>query len=218
MKNITLSSNTILKYRILIAALSWFTIIANAVLYVLTGGSILQWFNIYKSFTWQSNLIVTLWLTLAILWHNKPETLAKITGPLKGACTVYITITLIFFAILLAPFFPPPTGWAGFTNNVTHYITPIAFIVDWILTENKVRYKWKYLPYWIFTYPVVYQAFVIIHGTFTGNYIYYFFNVNAIGILGVAIFVSIIFTTGIVLGCVYIATNRMRTKILDGQF
>ena len=211
MKDIKLSKNTILVYRIIFAGLSWFTIIAGAVLHVLAGGSILEWSNSFKSFTMQTNLFVTVWLTLAIIWHNKPETLKKISGLLKGAFTVYITITLIFFAILLAPFYQP-TGWAAFSNLVLHYITPIAFIIDWILTETKLRYKWKYLLFWVFTYPVCYQAFVIIHGTFTGNYIYYFFDVNALGISGVAIFVSIIFTTGIVLGSLYIAINRKRTR------
>ena len=211
MKDIKLSNNTILIYRILIAGLSWFTIIAGAVIHVLNYGSILDWFNSFKSFTMQSNLIVTIWLTLAILCHNKPESLEKISGLIKGAFTVYITITLIFFAILLAPFYQP-TGWAAFSNLILHYLTPIAFIVDWILTENKLRYKWKYLPYWVFTYPICYLAFIFIHGTFTGNYIYYFFDVNALGILGVVLFVSIIFTAGIVLGCLYIAINRRRTR------
>ena len=212
MKDINLSSNTVLIYRIIFAGLSWFTIIAGAVLHVLNYGSIFEWFNSFKSFTMQSNLIVTVWLTLAIIWHNKPESLEKISGLLKGAFTVYITITLIFFAILLAPFYTPPEGWPAFSNLILHYITPIAFIVDWILTENKLRYKWKYLPYWITTYPIFYQVFIFIHGTFTGNYIYYFFDVNALGILGVALFVSIIFTTGIILGILYIAINRKRTK------
>ena len=98
MKDINLSNITILIYRIIFAGLSWFTIIAGAVIYVLTGGSILEWLNSFKSFTMQSNLIVTLWLTFAIIWYNKPESLEKISGLLKGACTVYITITLIFFA------------------------------------------------------------------------------------------------------------------------
>jgi len=212
MKNITTSHNAILIYRILFAGLSWFTFIASAVNYALFYGPILEWFNSFKAFSIQTNFMVTIWLTLAILWHNKPETLEKITGPLKGALTLYITITFIFFAVLLAPFYPPPIGWAGFSNNVFHYITPIAFIVDWILTENKLRYKWKYLPYWILIYPLCYLAFVFIHGTFTGNYIYYFFNINALGILEVALFASIIITTGIVLGCLYIAINRKRTK------
>ena len=211
MKDINQSSNTILIYRILFAGLSWFTFVASIVNYGLYYGPILEWFNSFKAFTIQTNFMVTIWLTLAILWHNKPETLEKITGPLKGALTVYITITFIFFAVLLAPFYQP-TGWAAFSNIVFHYITPIAFIVDWILTENKKRYNWKYLPYWILIYPVCYQAFIFIHGTFTDNYIYYFFDVNALGILGVALFVSIIFTTGIVLGCLYIAINRIRTR------
>ncbi|GAG69889.1 unnamed protein product, partial [marine sediment metagenome] len=211
MKNINLSSNTILIYRILFAGLSWFTFIASIVNYGLYYGPILEWFNSFKAFTIQTNFMVTIWLTLAILWHKKSETLEKITGLLKGAFTVYITITFIFFAVLLAPFYHP-TGWAAFTNLVFHYITPIAFIVDWILTENKLRYKWKYLPYWIFIYPVCYLAFVFIHGTFTGDYIYYFFNINTLGILVSALFVSIIITTGIVLGSVYIAINRIRTR------
>ncbi|NVM20038.1 MAG: hypothetical protein HWN80_20220, partial [Candidatus Lokiarchaeota archaeon] len=71
---------------------------------------------------------------------------------------------------------------------------------------------WKYLLYWIITYPICYQAFVFIHGAFTGNYIYYFFDINALGILGVVLFVSIIFTTGIVIGSVYIFINRIRTR------
>ena len=211
MKDMNLSRNTILIYRILFAGISWFTIITSAGLHVLMYGSILEWFNVFKSFTMQSNLIVTVWFTLAILWHNKPESLGKITGILKGASTVYITITLVFFAILLAPFYQP-TGWAAFSNLILHYVTPIAFIIDWILTENKKRYTWKYLPYWIFIYPVCYLAFVFIHGTFTGSYIYYFFDINALGILGVFLFVSVIITTGIVLGCLYIAINRIRTR------
>ncbi len=210
MKNISLSSNTILIYRILFAGLSWFTFIAGAVIYALNYGPILEWFNSFIAFTMQTNLIVTVWFTLAILWHNKPETLEKITGLLKGAFTLYITITFIFFAVLLAPFYQP-TGWAAFSNLVLHYITPIAFIVDWILTETKLRYKWKYLLYWIL-YPLGYLVFAFIHGTFTGNYIYYFIDISALGILGYVLFVSILITAGIVIGSVYIAINRKRTK------
>ena len=212
MKNITLSSNTILIYRIFFAGLSWFTFIAGAVIYAINYGPILEWFNSFIAFTMQTNLFVTIWLTLAVLLHNKPETLEKITGPLKGALTLYITITFIFFAVLLSPFYQP-TGWAAFSNLVLHYITPIAFIVDWVLTETKLRYKWKYLLYWIL-YPIGYLVFVFIRGMFTGNYIYYFLDINALGIFGYVVFVSILIAVGLVLGSVYIAINRKRTKSL----
>jgi len=210
MKNITLSSNTILIYRILFAGLSWFTFIASAVNYALNVGPILEWFNGFKSFTYQTNLIITIWLTLAVLWYNKPETLKKITGPLKGAFTLYITITFLFFAVLLAPVYQP-TGFAAISNLVLHYITPIAFIVDWILTETKLRYKWSYMVYWII-YPICYLVFSFIHGTFTGNYLYFFLDISELGILGYALFVSVLITVGVVLGCLYIAINRIRTK------
>ena len=210
MKDINLPRDTILKYSILVAALSWFTLIASVVNYGLNYGPILEWFNSFKAFTIQTNLLVTIWFTLAIIWHNKPETLVKISGPLKGALTLYITITFIFFAVLLSPFYQP-TGFAAFSNLIFHYITPIAFIVDWILTETKLRYKWNYLPYWII-YPLCYLVFIFIHGTFTGNYLYFFLDINALGILGYALFVSILIMVGIVLGSLYIAINRKRTK------
>jgi hypothetical protein len=211
MKDFDLSNNTVLIYRIIFGGLSWFTFIAGIIIYGLFYGPFYEWFNSFRAFTIQSNFMVVIWYTLAILWYNKPESLEKITGLLKGAFTAYISITFIFFAILLAPFYHP-TGWAAFSNLVFHYIAPIGFIVDWILTENKTRYKWKYLLYWIGIYPVCYLVFIFIHGAFTGNYIYYFFDINALGIFGVTIFVSIIMTTGIGLGSAYIAINRMRTK------
>ena len=210
MKNITLSSNSILIYRVFFAGLSWFTFIASAVNYGLVYGPILEWFNRFKSFTYQTNLIVTIWLTLAVLWYNKPETLEKITGLLKGAFTLYITITFLFFAVLLAPIYQP-TGFAAFSNLIFHYITPIAFIVDWILTETKLRYKWSDLPYWII-YPICYLVFSFIHGTFTGNYFYFFLDISELGILGYTLFVSVLITVGLVLGSLYIAVNRKRTR------
>lgn len=211
MKDLNLTSKTILIYRIIFGGLSWFTYIAGIIIYGLYYGPFYEWFNSFRAFTIQSNFLVMIWYTLAIVWYNKPESLERITGLLKGAFTVYISITFIFFAILLAPFYHP-TGWAAFSNLVFHYIAPIAFIVDWVLTENKSRYKWKYLLYWVGIYPICYLAFVFIYGSFTSDYIYYFFDVNALGIFGVTIFVSIIITTGIGLGCVYIAINRARTK------
>ncbi len=210
MKNLTLSSKNLLIYRVIFASLSWFTIIASALIYTFTYGTVLPWFNSFKAFTMQTNLIVTIWFTLAIIWHNKPESLDKIMGPLKGAFTMYITITFVVFAILLSPFYQP-TGFAAFSNLVLHYITPIAFIIDWVLTETKVRYKWNYLLYWII-YPLCYIIFAVIHGTITSNYLYYFLDINALGILGFVMFVSILIAFGLALGCLYILINRKRTK------
>lgn len=210
MKNLVLSGKNLLIYRIIFATLSWFTLIASASIYAFTYGSVLPWFNSFRAFTMQTNLIVTIWFTLAIIWHNKPESLDKIMGPLKGAFTMYITITFVVFAILLSSSYQP-SGFAAFSNLVLHYITPIVFILDWVLTEIKVQYKWNYLLYWII-YPLCYIIFAVIHGAFTGNYLYYFLDINALGILGFVMFVSILIAFGLALACLYILINRKRTK------
>jgi hypothetical protein len=203
-----ISNKFILIYRIIFTALSWVTFIASAIYYSITYGELLPWFNGFKSFTMQTNLMVTLWFTLAIVFHNKPETLEKITGPLKGAFTLYITITFLFFAVFLS-FLYTPTGFAAYTNLIFHYITPIAFIVDWILTETDTKYRWNYLLYWII-YPIGYLVFAFIHGTFTGDYIYYFLDLSALGILALAV-VPFLVMLGLIIGCVYIFVNRKRT-------
>jgi len=210
MKNITFSDRTILIYRIIFAGLSWFTIITGALINSISTGLPLLWLVSFKYYTMQTNLIVTIWFTLAIGWHNKPESLEKIMGPLKGAFTLYITTTFIFFAILLQMFYQP-TGWAAFNNLILHYITPIAFIIDWILTETKQRYKWRYFQYWII-YPICYLVFSFVLGTFTGDYLYGFLDINRVGIIGYVLIICFLLGVGSGLGCLYIIVNRKRIQ------
>jgi hypothetical protein len=210
MENITLSNKTILVYRICILVLTLFTIITGWSISAIESGLPFIWLIGFKYYTMQTNIIVSVWLILAIVWYNKPESLKKITGPLKGAFTLYITTTFIFFAILLQIFYRP-TGFAAFSNIILHYVTPIAFIVDWVLTETKLKYKWNYLPYWTI-YPLCYLLFSFIHGSLTGDYIYPFLNINQLGILGYSLSIFLLVSSGLGLGSMYIAINRKRVK------
>ena len=210
MKMINLSNKTILIYRIIFVALSWFTIITGFIINSISSGLPLVWLLGFRYYTMQTNLMVSIWFTLAIVWYNKPESLKRIMGSLKGAFTLYITTTFVFFAILLQMFYRP-TGWAAFSNLILHYITPIAFIVDWVLTEYKIKYEWRYLPYWII-YPICYLVFALIHGTFTSDYLYPFLDISRRGIQGYLIIICFLIGVGIALACLYIAINRKRTK------
>jgi hypothetical protein len=210
-KSIALSNKTILIYRIIFTSLSWFTIITGWIISSITSGDPLTWLTGFRYYTMQTNLMVTIWFTLAIIWHNNPGALEKIMGPLKGAFTLYISTTFVFFAILLQIFYYP-TGWAAFSNLILHYITPLAFIADWVLTENKIKYEWKYLPYWTI-YPIGYLIFSLIHGTSTGDYIYPFLDVSTRGPLRYLIIICFLLGVGIAIGCFYIWFNRKRIKI-----
>ncbi|MFX0058533.1 MAG: Pr6Pr family membrane protein [Candidatus Hodarchaeota archaeon] len=211
MKNINLSNKTILLYRIVVVSLSWFTIIVGVFINTISSGLPFVWLVSFKYYTMQTNLIVSIWFTLAIIWYNKPDSLEKIIGSLKGAFTLYITTTFVFFAVLLQVFYHP-TGWAAFSNIILHYVTPIAFIIDWIFTENRIKYNWKYLFYWI-VYPISYLAFSMIHGTITGDYLYPFLDISRLGIFRYLISICFLLGVGIFLACLYIGINRYRIKI-----
>ncbi len=174
-------------YRFFFALLGWFTLLLSEFLRIqnfATNTSSLfdLLFGSYRFFTMQTNLFVVLWLTFALIWRNDPEHLSKIMGIIKGGITLYITVTFIVFAVVLSPYYQP-TGIEAFLNLMTHYLLPLAFIGDWILTENN-DYEWRFIPFW-FVYPILYLCFAVIHGLTTGSYLYPFLD---LGGLGVAVF------------------------------
>ncbi len=208
-------------YRIVIAGLIWFTMISSPILDVLGGSTMLdatvRYFSRFVAFTMQTNLFVVLWLTIAIALQllDKQEILEKISGSLKGAIMLYITITFVFFSLLLAPF-SIASNFAGFFslgNIVLHYIAPIAFIADFLiidgkLAENKVRYEWKHLPYW-FIYAIFYLIFGAIIEFTTGRAIYWFIAIGD-DLLQYGLFVFLLISTGAVISCLYIYISRKR--------
>ena len=201
------SDKRIFVFRLFFAVLGWITFLIAQIFSILDTS--LPWlyriFGSYRFFTIQTNIMVLAWLSLALISYFKPNLLHKLVGVLKGAFTLYISITFIVFAIFLSIFYTP-TGFEAFSNIVFHYITPIVFIIDWILTE-KVKYKWKFLLFWLI-YPVCYLCFAICYGTFTGDYIYFFLNINALGIPTFLMSFCVLVVFFLVIGVMYIGINR----------
>ncbi|MHA1269564.1 MAG: Pr6Pr family membrane protein [Candidatus Helarchaeota archaeon] len=209
------SDKRVLVYRLIITVLGWTTIIIGQILNILDPAATLQpWyynlFGSYRYYTMQTNLMVLSWLSLGLIFHNKPNIIQKLIGNLKGAFTLYITVTFLVFAIILSPLYHP-VGFYAFSNIVLHYIIPISFILDWIITE-KSNYKWKFLLYWII-YPICYLVFDLIYGFATGDYIYPFLDINKLGIPVFLISISILVILYISLGIMYIGINRKWLKI-----
>jgi len=190
-----------LVYRIIFAVLIWTIILIGLFL-----GGIVDFIGSLKYYTMQTNLMVAIWFTIAIIWYNNPKSLQKITGKIKGAVMLYITVTFLVFAIVLSPLYHP-TGFAFFSNLVLHYIAPIAFIIDWILTETEVKYEWNFLLYW-FIYPICYLCFATIFGTFTGDYLYPFLDINALGVPFFILCICILVGLFVALSSVFVAINR----------
>ncbi len=161
--------------------------------------------RIYRHFTMQTNLLVVIWLIFAIIWSSDVKKMEKLMGKLKGAITLYITVTFLVFAVVLSPLYHP-SGVEGVLNLMLHYIIPVGFIIDWFITEGN-NYHLSFIPYW-FCYPIGYLVFALIHGGTTGDYLYPFLNLEVLGLDGLIFRVIILITLFTALSSVYIAVSR----------
>lgn len=162
-----------------------------------------------KFLTIQSNYFVIIWLGLYLLWRTNPKKQEFLNGPIKGALTVYISITFIAYSILIAP---TDTYFWTFGNFSQHFFVPVLFILDFLMTNN-VRYRWKHVLYWVI-YPLAYLAYALMNGY--GNYrlgfIYGFLNIPKLGIAEVSVVVSYIFILFFALSGIFIYYSRRRNQ------
>jgi hypothetical protein len=168
---------------------------------------------LFSTYTIQSNLLILIWLSIAIFLQEKYKTCWFFSGAVRGAITLYITVTFIIFALLLAPLYHP-TGIEAYTNLSLHYIIPIAFLVDWVLTEMYHVYQWKYTLFWL-SYPIFYLILTLILGSITGTYIYPFLDLNAMGTEFFVIVCIILTAFFILLGSLLVFLNKTITKRLN---
>jgi len=158
--------------------------------------------NYISYFTIQSNWLVAFWWSIAILKPKSPILQPKI----KGAFTTYITVTLAGYAALLASTWNPQ-GVDLLLSSITHYVTPLAFILDWFLFEQRSVYQWRFLIAWL-PYPLLYFGYAMLHGTLTGNFLYPFFDYNALGWKGLAIQALLLLIFFLLVACFYIGVNK----------
>ena len=131
----------------------------------------------FSTYTFQTNLWVVSWITIAVLYSKKEEK-PFILGPIvHGAVVLYITITLVLFALLLQMFYFPTDPMAILVNILAHYLVPILFIIDWILNQKDEKYEKKHALYWLI-YPYLYLAYSAILELTINTNIYYFISLR----------------------------------------
>jgi hypothetical protein len=195
----------ILIYKIILCIISWISIgllfrgIFSANPLVSLGWTV-------STYTFQSNFLVFLWITSDVIYEllkkEKPAFLGAIT---HGAITLYITVTLIIFAIILQPL-AGIEGMFEIGNMLYHYIVPILTIGLWVLTQKDEEYEKKMALYWLI-YPLfIYLAYSMIIELVTGQYIYFFISLNLLGAF-VIVTVALLTMLFYLLGRLYIFAN-----------
>lgn len=119
----------------------------------------------------------------------------SISSHIKGGITIAIILTMSVYHFILIPYGlkEDPTRRLGFSDIILHYLIPCLTIFDWILFDEKRRFKiydpiiWTILPYLyvIFVYIQAGYEFIEKMNIGMSKYIYVFLDSELLGIQAV---------------------------------
>jgi hypothetical protein len=142
-------------------------------------------------FTIQSNVAAGLFAGYAAwrAWQDRPEP----PSALKGAVTLYITITGVVYHLVLAnpasPFAmvqPDRAFGEALGNQFLHTVVPLLAIADWALFDRRGRLRPRYAAWWL-AFPLAYLGFALVRGLVVHRYPYPFIDARQLGYGGVGL-------------------------------
>ncbi|WP_173401144.1 Pr6Pr family membrane protein [Arthrobacter sp. Br18] len=138
--------------------------------------------NFFSYFTIESNIIAVLTLAIAgrYAWKgNSPRWLEL----LRGAATIYMTITGIVYNLLLSNIdVNTPIPWI---NVVLHFTIPTIMVIDWLVDLPGTRVPVRTSLVWL-AFPLLYLAYSLIRGPLVDWYPYPFLDPRISGYEAVA--------------------------------
>ena len=131
--------------------------------------------NFFSFFTIQSNLLAA----TALLTVGIGSLLRKKATPqfalIRGAATLYMTITGIVFALLLSGLEQQLQVTLPWINIVLHYVTPAVILLDWLVFPPAFIFNFKQTLYWL-AFPAFYLCYSLIRGAIVHWYPYPFLD------------------------------------------
>ncbi len=113
-------------------------------------------------------------------------------GRVRGAITLYMAVTGVVYAVLLAPSAADVGLTEPWVDTVVHVVAPIVVVADWLLVASHLRFSTAVLLAWLL-FPLAYVTFALVHGAVTDWYPYPFLDPGeAGGYAGVAVMSAVI--------------------------
>ncbi|MFI6819883.1 Pr6Pr family membrane protein [Micromonospora sp. NPDC050187] len=167
-------------------------------------------------FTIQSNLAVGLLAGYAVAraWRGRPDP----PSALRGAVTLYITITGVVYHLVLAnsasPFAmaQPDRSLADATGNqFLHTVVPLLAVADWALFDRRGRLRPRYATWWL-AFPLAYLAFALVRGALVDSYPYPFVDAGQLGYAGVTVSAVGFAVAFWLLGLAFVGVDRVLAR------
>jgi len=136
--------------------------------------------NYLSYFTIESNILAVVVLLVGAL--RDPQ--SRGWQLFRGATTLYMVITGIVYAVLLANIdVMLQDGWI---NTALHRLLPLVLLLDWVLAPSRVRISEVQSLSWL-VFPAVYGAYSLIRGPIVDWYPYPFLDPRQQGYLQLAV-------------------------------
>ncbi|SCE71361.1 hypothetical protein GA0070607_0670 [Micromonospora coriariae] len=167
-------------------------------------------------FTIQSNVAVGALALYAGLnaWRDRPDP----PSALRGAVTLYITITGVVYHLVLAnpasPFAmaqPDRAAGEALGNQLLHTVVPLLAVADWVLFDKRGRLRPRYAAWWL-AFPLAYLGFALLRGLVVHGYPYPFLDAGELGYAGVAISALSFAVAFWLLGLLFVGIDRTLSR------
>src|SRR5699024_2587682 len=127
-------------------------------------------------FTIHSNIIVTITFIVSTFVLMVKKTESRTLDLCKNAALIYMMIVLSTYHFILSGG-GEYSGTRIITNFTLHYLIPIFVLLNWVIFEEKKRYSYKLIAFWL-SFPILYGVISLIRGMYDGFYPYFFLNPN----------------------------------------
>lgn len=166
--------------QIIIALVTWAALLLQFYLQIVNrttafSEAVIRYFSYFTILT---NLLVAVSYTSLLLKDRKSERFFKQPSVLT-AVTVYILIVGFVYNLVLRSQWNPQ-GLQLLADNLLHTVTPLFALLYWIIYVPAKDISWKQTPAWML-YPLFYLVYVIIRGSFSNFYPYFFIDVSKLG-------------------------------------
>lgn len=154
--------------------------------------------NFFSFFTVLSNTAAVVLLTMLAARPGRDANPSF--AVFRGAVTVYMSVTGVVYAVILAPSLADVAVPEPWIDWVIHVFGPILLVVDWILFPPPRRLERDVLWIWL-VFPTVYLGYSLIRGAIVDWYPYPFLDPAGNGYAGVAGWSLVVL--GVILGFGY---------------
>ncbi|MFF0814059.1 Pr6Pr family membrane protein [Rhodococcus sp. NPDC003318] len=132
----------------------------------------------------------------------------------RGATTLYMVITGIIYAVLLADVDVQLTD--EWINDTLHRYLPLVILLDWLISPPRMRIGDRQSVSWLW-FPLVYGAYTLIRGPFVDFYPYPFIDPRSQGCLQMAIGLVVLLLAFVLMALAVNAAGRAARRWRYGE-